>query len=384
MVNGFSRCLTPVIEYRCKEFSRLDRDMDLPHIIQVEVTTACQAECTFCPRTQLKDGWISKNIEWEDFSCILPAVRRGTLVHLQGWGEPLLHPRLWDMAVAVRKKGGRVSLTTNGRMLDQAASREVCRAGFAFVAFSLAGAASRTHDALRPGTGLDLVSENIERLHSLKGRPRIHIAFQMTRDNLEQLPEVVKLAAKLGADRVIASNLDCITSPVTDALRAFGEADAPHAEAIVAAAKRSGKENKIEVEIFPLRLRDNVPVCRADPLHTALVTCTGEVAPCSYLWLPLRGDMPRYFEGKKEAVPPFTYGKIRQGLRNVMEGEKARDFLGLFKRRMEAAVMADAKGFALLALPGLRSIRESQYEAAARPLPPAPGPCLHCYKLYGA
>jgi hypothetical protein len=67
-----------------------------------------------------------------------------------------------------------------------------------------------------------------------------------------------------------------------------------------------------------------------------------------------------------------------------MEGEKARDFLGLFKRRMDAAVMGNAKSFALLAMPGLRTARESNYQAAAGRLPPAPGPCLHCYKLYGA
>jgi MoaA/NifB/PqqE/SkfB family radical SAM enzyme len=357
--------------------------MDLPRIIQVEVTTACQAGCTFCPRTQLKDEWISRHIDWEDFAHILPVVKSGMLVHLQGWGEPLLHPRLWDMAAAIRQKKGNVSLTTNAGLLDRAASREMCRLGFAFVAVSLAGAASTMHNTLRPGPGLDHISGNIEHLRSLKGRPRIHIAFQMTKKNLGQLPEVVGLAARLGADRIIASNLDCITSPETDALRAFADTRDPQAEEIVEAAKRTGKERKIEVEIYPLYLQHNVPVCRADPLHTVLVTATGELAPCSYLWLPLRGDMKRYFNGEKERIPQYTYGRVCQGFQRVLEAEKARDFTGAFNRRMQAAVMGNAKRFALLAMPGLRSIRGSSYEQIAVRLPPAPGPCLHCYKLYG-
>jgi len=365
--------------------------MGLPQIIQVEVTTSCQARCTFCPRTQLKDKWVSGHIAWEDFTGILPVVRWGSLVHLQGWGEPLLHPRLWDMAAAVRQKKGSVSLTTNGGLMDRAVSRELCRLGFTFVAISLAGDAADLHGLLRPGPALDRISSNIEYLSVLKGRPGIHIAVQMMKPNLERLPEVVELAARLGADRVIASNLDCITSPETDALRAFGDARDPHAEEIVEAARRTGKERNIEVEIYPLHLQYNVPVCRADPLHTAVVTSAGEIAPCVYVQLPLLGDIPRIFHGKRETVRQFSYGKISGGFRQVMKDENSRDFLGAFERRVQAAVMGDAKKFALLAMPGLRSIREEALRKADEPpqlegnsaLPAAPGPCRYCYKLYG-
>lgn len=357
--------------------------MDLPRIIQVEVTTACRASCTFCPRTQLKDLWISRHIGWEDFSYILPVIRKDTLVHLQGWGEPLLSPHLWDMAAAVRQRKGNVSLTTNGELMDRTVSREICRLGFAFVAISLAGPAPPVHDSLRSGSSLEHISDNIRYLRSLKGRPRINIAFQMMKPNLEQLPGMVALAAGLGADRIIASNLDCVTNRELDALRAFGNIRDRHAEEILTVARSVGKEKKIEVDIYPLHLQHNIPVCSADPLHTVVVTSAGEIAPCVYVDLPLHGDIPRYFDGKKESVPKFSYGKVSEGFQRVMEGERVRDFLNAFNNRMQASVMGDAKKFALLAMPGLRSIQGDSYEPEDVSLPSAPVQCRYCYKLFG-
>ncbi len=357
--------------------------MWLPDIIQVEVTTACQAECIFCPHTTLHDNWISQHIKWEDFSEVLPAVHRGTLVHLQGWGEPLLHPRLWDMAAAVKQKQGRVSLTTNGGLMDDEVSRELCRLKFDFVAVSLAGATPAVHNSLRPGPGLDLICANIERLSSMKSKPDIHLDFQMMKPNLEQLPGLVDLAARLGARRVIASNLDCITGPETEALRAFGKVANREAAEIIEAARRLGKEKNIEVDVYPLRLQANVPVCKADPLHTVVVTAAGNIAPCVYLCLPLRSEIPRLFEGKKEAFAPFSYGHVSRGFQKVTGGQAARNFRETFEQRMQEAVMANSKRVALLVLPGLRSVRDVTAVKGEDLTSPAPELCRHCYKLYG-
>jgi len=190
--------------------------MITPRIIQVEVTTTCQARCKFCPRTLLKDSWISRHIEWDDFIHVIPTVKKGVLVHLQGWGEPLLHPRLWDMARAVKQRQGKVSLTTNGLLLDEAASREICRIGFDFIAVSLADAIPHAHHALRTGARLEPILSNVAFLCGLKPRPRVHFVVQMMKSNMARLPAVVELAAKLGADRVIASNLDCIVNGEVD------------------------------------------------------------------------------------------------------------------------------------------------------------------------
>lgn len=365
--------------------------LSFERIIQVEVTTVCQAGCGFCPRTLLKADWISKNIEWENFTPVLARLRRGMLVHLQGWGEPLLHPRLWDMAAAVRQKKGSVSLTTNALLMDDAASREISRIGLEFVAISLADANPAANERLRSGTSFDRICSNIQYLCSLKKRPRVHIDVQMVKTNLEHLPEIIELAARLGADRVIASNLDCLVSPEVDALRAFSDTPDPQLEEMTAAAKRRGRELKIEVEAYPLHPVHDLPVCKADPLHTTVITVSGELAPCTYLSLPLRGDIPRIFQGKTEHVPRFVFADAVEGIERTTKREPALSFLTLYKRRRRAAMLRTAGNLALLTMPRLRSTRGEFLEPGSRLISPsrgsafpaAPGQCRYCYKLLG-
>ena len=44
----------------------------------------------------------------ETFEALLPAFPAADLVFLQGWGEPLLHPAFWEMAVKARATGAQV------------------------------------------------------------------------------------------------------------------------------------------------------------------------------------------------------------------------------------------------------------------------------------
>jgi MoaA/NifB/PqqE/SkfB family radical SAM enzyme len=365
--------------------------MNFPRIIQVEITTACQAGCSYCPRTLLKDKWVTQHLSREDFSSIMPAVRAGTLVHLQGWGEPLLHPGLWDMAAEVKRKKGRVSLTTNGMLMDELCSREIARLGFEFVAVSLAATGTEGHNMLRAGTDLDWVTGNIRYLSGLKDRPRIHIAVQMMKTNLESLPDMVVLAAEVGADRLIASNLDCLINSDLDQLKVFGEHPDANAEDIMTAARNRGRDLGIEVEVYPLQLQYSIPACAADPLQTVVLTVRGEIAPCVYLSLPVDGDVPRVFQGEAETTSRFVYGIAGEGFSKVMKGRKARAFLDAFNRRRRAAMLGTTRKLALLAMPRLRSTQGEFLKPASRltspsgdsDLPPAPEPCRHCYKLCG-
>jgi len=365
--------------------------MALPRIIQVEVTTVCQLRCIFCARTVLRDQWVSSHMEWDIFSSLLPFVRKTELVHLQGWGEPLLHPRLWDMAKAIKEKHGRVSLTTNGMLLDEAASREACRVGLDMVAVSVAGARAATNDSLRVGSRLNQICGNISYLCSLKPRPKVNLVMQMMRPNMEELPGLVTLAARLGVDKVIVPNLDYIPTAEVDALRAFAFSPDPHLTELVQEAKYRGKELRIKVHTYPLNLQDNVAMCDADPLHNVWMTIWGEVAPCAYLALPCRGNIPRLFRGKTELLPRFSFGKVTDGLGRVLNGRTAVAFHEAFSRRLAVGRLDAMTAITLAAMPRVRSTSGAFLEPAAQvmspvgtgALPPPPDLCRNCYKLYG-
>ncbi|MFC1937529.1 radical SAM/SPASM domain-containing protein [Chloroflexota bacterium] len=363
----------------------------LPRIIQIEVTTACQLRCVFCPHTVLAKQWNTAHLSWETFSSLLPFVRHAKLVHLQGWGEPLLHPHLWDMAAAIKERRGRVSLTTNALLLDKAATRELCHIGFDLVAISVAGARAETNDSLRAGSHFNHICANISYLCQLRPRPKVNLVMQMMKSNMEELPELVTLAARLGVDEVITPNLDYTPADVVDALKVFAPSPNPGYAELVEEAKRKGKELGIKVHIYPLSPQDDVLMCDAEPASNVWISVSGEVAPCPYLALACHGQIPRVFWEESEYISRFSFGNVATGLDHVLNDQPARSFRETFARRIRTDRLSTVADIRTSTLPKVSSSLVSFFELVSRmtptaktaELPPPPDICRKCYKLYG-
>ncbi len=63
--------------------------------IQVEVTSHCNAQCTYCPHAVFGEFWQNRHMPLDLYRKLSRAFRRTSLVYLQGWGEPLLHPQFF-------------------------------------------------------------------------------------------------------------------------------------------------------------------------------------------------------------------------------------------------------------------------------------------------
>lgn len=105
--------------------------------IQVEVTTRCNALCSYCPRTLYGRSWPQRDLPIDIYQRLAPDLFRASHVHLQGWGEPLLHPQLFQMAQLARNAGCQVGTTTNGTLLDPDMAQRLVDTGFNIVAFSI-------------------------------------------------------------------------------------------------------------------------------------------------------------------------------------------------------------------------------------------------------
>jgi uncharacterized Zn-finger protein len=86
--------------------------------VQIEIGTRCNYQCFYCVGRDMAQQYMS----WDLFTAILERQSAHTVerVSLQGEGEPMMHPRFWDMVDAIRCKGLIPYTITNGSLLEPA------------------------------------------------------------------------------------------------------------------------------------------------------------------------------------------------------------------------------------------------------------------------
>jgi MoaA/NifB/PqqE/SkfB family radical SAM enzyme len=342
---------------------------------QIEVTSRCNLKCVMCPVTVLAEHWPARDMAWETFERAAAAFARAKWVYLQGWGEPLLHRRIFDMIGRAKQAGCRVGFTTNGTRLTRATGARLLDAGLDLLAVSIAGASAATHEAIRVGSDFAQLVHKLRqflRLRQERGnaRPKVEIFYLMTRTNLAELPRAVELAAELGAEELVATNLDYVMTPGLDALRAYGEG--PPARALGAAldeARAAARRTGIAFRPYPLALRE-MAVCDLNPLKILYISADGGVSPCVYTSLTGQSSIPRVFDGRAVEVPVVQFGNLNERpLAQIWESAAYREFRALFAGRV--------RGAARMLLGALAGGAAPEEEVQA------PQACRTCPKLYG-
>ena len=170
--------------------------------IQVEVTSVCPWRCVYCPHTTQAGYWRSRHMEAATFARLWPLMQESGRVHLQGWGEPFLHPRFMDFAALARKAGCRVSTTTCGLRMDETLAGQIVGSGIDIVAFSLVG----TDEAKKKDFGSDITEgkRTLVVVHALQNaapeaRERLVEILSSKERDPEVLAEAVAIMEETGS-----------------------------------------------------------------------------------------------------------------------------------------------------------------------------------------
>lgn len=346
--------------------------------LQMEVTSRCNASCAFCPRTILRDMWLSKDMDIELFTRIIDEIGHGLdLVYLQGWGEPLLNPNVVNMIRRTKKKlGVAVGLTTNGTLLGESVARDVLDAGLDVIGISFAGADAETHNELRQGCDFNCVVGNattLARLKELAGSGiRVIASYMMTRQNIHQIPRFVALCKDLGIGEITFNNLTYMPSKALYASKAFS----CHGEKLDGGVKDYIEEAKkladnLGVKMFAYGTScSELAVCPEDPLRTMFVNVDGEISSCVYTNIPTRDSkVPRYFAARQLHTDKLVFGSVdAEGLYDTWNEGEYRLFREAFGRRTRA--VGDASELLSLVLESAASIA-------------LPECCKTCYRILG-
>jgi MoaA/NifB/PqqE/SkfB family radical SAM enzyme len=346
------------------------------HVVQIEVTSRCGTGCIFCPHDALARKWIEGDLTLEAYrEHIAPHLDLFELVYLQGWGEPMLHPGLWEMIGLAQEKGCRTGFTTNGKWLDAEHNQKLLDTHVELVSVSFAGTAAPIHESLRKNSDFSHLCKNFESLASLKKQhgteyPWLELHFLMTHANLSELPPLVELAASLGADEIVATNLTYSPSLELDAVHVFSEHPSLEDIEMLARAKQIAERLNIPLRTYPLQTEPNTLVCDANPVNTVFINHRGDVTPCVYLGLTVHGAVPRYFQGESHPFDTVSFGNIQDGFLQALHGKERKAFIDPFSHRN--------LGSTPFALFNYMSGQANESE-----IPDPPAPCQHCYKMLG-
>jgi MoaA/NifB/PqqE/SkfB family radical SAM enzyme len=157
--------------------------------LDVELTNACNARCTFCPREKTpQQGFM----EAETFARVIKRAQELPTkppIQLCGLGEPLLHPQVADFVRCSSAAGMATGITTNASRLTPELSRALLDAGLKKVNFSVSGIHAQY--ARIHGLDFERTRRNIADFVSLAGphcRTVISVVLnELNRDDLKAL-----------------------------------------------------------------------------------------------------------------------------------------------------------------------------------------------------
>ena len=142
-----------------------------------------------------------------------------------------------------------------------------------------------------------------------KTNPKFHIVYLLLRNNIHELPLLLRLAKDLKIDEVILIHIALVSNVWQEEQRVFADAPNPEYEAILQDGERLAKEWKIQYKRPSLTPRD-VPVCSENPLQNLYISVKGNVSPCVYLNPPLPTPFTRLFQGGSHTLEKLKYGNI--------------------------------------------------------------------------
>ncbi len=211
--------------------------LPLPSELYIESTSRCNEACDQCPRTHLGRE-ADRDISLAEARKIvdqLPNLRR---VVLHGLGEPLMNRELPQIIAYLRERGVYTLFNSNALLLNEARGRALIAAGLDELRISMDGATPATYARVRGVNqkALPHIIRNLAAFEALKRelgatQPQTSLWFTAMRENIEELPQLVEIAAQTGVREVYVQRFIY-----------FGKGLATEEQAIFRQAKRREQE----------------------------------------------------------------------------------------------------------------------------------------------
>jgi len=165
------------------------------------ITDRCNLSCTHCySRSGPDRTTVGELTTSEAFGVIDDLAAMGVPLILFTGGEPLMREDLWELAHHARSRGLKMALSTNGTLITPDVARKIRECGIEYAGISLDGARAETHDRFRHSPGaFDKACSAFAACNEAGLRCGVRVT--LTKENKNELGDIVDLALALGASR---------------------------------------------------------------------------------------------------------------------------------------------------------------------------------------
>src|SRR5581483_10427319 len=189
--------------------------MELSTFLQIEPVGQCNLRCQMCPIPFRQDGppyGPPAFMKVEVFTRLIDECPDLRELHLQGLGEPMMHPRFADMVRYATRKGIRVTTNSNLTLLNPQRAERCVTSGLACVHVSIDGATAETYERIRVRSKFAKVLHNLDLLLEARRRfasrtPELRLVMVIMRQNLHELPDIVRLAHRYEIPSIFVQHL---------------------------------------------------------------------------------------------------------------------------------------------------------------------------------
>ncbi len=185
---------------------RRDRLLSMPYRYTIDPTNVCNLRCPLCP-TGL--GILKRDrglIRLEDFKRLVDQIAPWAyLLELYNWGEPFLHPDIFEMIRYAHERKIVVRLSSNLNHFDEQLAVKTVQSGLDAITVSVDGATEETYQRYRRRGKLETVLRNLRYLLEARracraSTPLITVRLLVNRYNEHEIQMLRQMVLSMGVD----------------------------------------------------------------------------------------------------------------------------------------------------------------------------------------
>ncbi|UUX95068.1 radical SAM protein [Aquabacterium sp. J223] len=314
----------------------------LPAFAQVEPIGRCNLACRMCTVNERGDAVAELGLD--RFDALLDQLPGLQELHLQGLGEPMLHPGFFDMVRRAVARGIRVSANSNLTLLTERRARACVTSGLHTLSVSLDGATAATYEAVRRKASFAKVLRNLDRLVAERDAAgsalEVRGVMVLMRGNLHELPALVRLLHDHGVHALLVQRLSSdLDQPDLPAryipIRRYvdeaelHDADRPRMAEVFDAARALAHRLSFNLHLPKLPAAGAAPPADAAggpgrctwPSDQLYLTAAGELLPCCMVATADRASFGNVFDEGEDLASRWN-GAAAQSFRAALDSDQ--------------------------------------------------------------